>query len=44
MTPWNSSAMRVAEKVAGEGMGKSTNDFLKNEFQSSSGQKPGKQS
>ena len=44
MTPWNSSAMRGAEKMAGEGMGKSTNDFFKNEFQSSSGQKPGKQS
>lgn len=44
MTPWNSSAMKGAEKMAGEGMGKSTNDFFFNEFQSSSGHKVGKQS
>lgn len=44
MTPWNSSAMRGAEEMAGEGMGKSTNDFFLNAFQSYSGQKPGKQS
>lgn len=28
MTPWNSSAMRGAEEMAGEGMGKSTNYFF----------------